>query len=648
MFTVKIISQQITNQSDPNKLRFEITNANDDTTKVKAFLNYGDYWIARNQDSVKKYFELAQKLAFTTNNLNLQEWCLEKFNVYYQNIGNYQAFIINGKKLLKFGNKNHMPNAQIRACLAIGTGYYSAGDVQKYLDYHILAQKLAERHHLILKYPNIPYNIGEALNQMGQAKKALPYYYESINLCKKAKDNFYLAVSYYNIAIYFSGQSSYDSSYSYHSKSLAVCRKINYDQLTAVNYGSMANNLYELNKPQQGLKYAKIGLKESEKSSFLIGKIIAFLGLFKNYYGMGDFKNAITFSETANKLIVENKLEAEYYKEFDLIAELNQKTGNYTKAFEYLRKYKTWNDSLSNIEIKEKINLIETQYKTEKKEKEIESLQAEKQIQYLQLRQKNIWLYLMLACITFFFWIGYLFYKNSKRKVLLTLQTSQIQEQKIKELQQEKQLIATQSVLAGQEAERSRLAKDLHDGLGGLLSGIKLTLNSMTGNLILTEANARTFDKALAQLDNAMSEMRRVAHSMMPEALLKFGLADALQDYCENIHNSGQLKVYFQTIGLTKNMPQELSVHFYRIVQELLNNVIKHAQATEAQVQLVQDGQLITLTVEDNGRGFDPQHTNKGAGLESVRSRVAALGGHIDIHSDARGTSIEVQYQFPS
>ena len=226
-----------------------------------------------------------------------------------------------------------------------------------------------------------------------------------------------------------------------------------------------------------------------------------------------------------------------------------------------------------------------------------------------------------------------------------------IAEKEVIQLQQEKQLFGSNSVLKGQEEERSRLAKDLHDGLGGLLSGIKFTLNSMTGNQVISEQNSNVFNRALGQLDNAISELRRVAHSMMPEALLKFGLKDALQDYCEGINQSGKLEVNFEAWGLEERQEQSIEVSLYRIVQELLNNTMKHAEATKAHVQLVQNENLLTLTVEDNGKGFDSHNlqTNKGAGITNVESRVAYLNGKMDIKSDpSHGTSIEVQIMITS
>ncbi len=123
------------------------------------------------------------------------------------------------------------------------------------------------------------------------------------------------------------------------------------------------------------------------------------------------------------------------------------------------------------------------------------------------------------------------------------------------------------------ETERSRLAKDLHDGLGGLLSGIKLTLNSVADTV--PERNTVLFTKANNQLDTAIREMRRVAHNMMPEALLKFGLGEAIQDYCDGINESNIVKMKYTQIGSLQGLTQSAEIVLYRIVQELTNNVFK-------------------------------------------------------------------------
>lgn len=196
------------------------------------------------------------------------------------------------------------------------------------------------------------------------------------------------------------------------------------------------------------------------------------------------------------------------------------------------------------------------------------------------------------------------------------------------------------------EVERTRIAKDLHDGLGGLLSGIKLTLSSMKGNVVVSGENANTFNRAINQLDNTIVEMRRVAHSMMPEALLKFGLSEAIEDYCDGINESNRVKMKFTQLGLERNLEKSTEVILYRIIQELSNNAIKHAQSENIFIQLARHERGITLTVEDDGKGFDAENlsTFKGAGLQNVQSRVDYLKGSFEIQSSpGNGSSFTIE-----
>ena len=191
------------------------------------------------------------------------------------------------------------------------------------------------------------------------------------------------------------------------------------------------------------------------------------------------------------------------------------------------------------------------------------------------------------------------------------------------------------------------MAKDLHDGLGGMLSGVKLSLGAMKGNSILSEDNTRLFARVLDQLDHSINEMRRVAHNMMPEALVKLGLPQAIQDYCDGLNESNNLKFKTQFYGLENRLEASTEIVVYRIVQELLNNVVKHASATETLVQVMRHENNLNVTIEDNGKGFvvNEADERKGAGLANVRSRVDYLKGQLDIQSSpGKGTSIHIDF----
>jgi signal transduction histidine kinase len=236
--------------------------------------------------------------------------------------------------------------------------------------------------------------------------------------------------------------------------------------------------------------------------------------------------------------------------------------------------------------------------------------------------------------------VGLLTYRNYRNK-------QKLQQQRINELETEKKLTATEAVLKGEEQERTRLAKDLHDGLGGMLSGIKYSFQNMKGNLIMTPDNAQAFERSMDMLDSSIKEMRRVAHNLMPEALVKFGLDTALRDFCNDINQSGALKVSYQSIGLENtSLDQITAITIYRIIQELINNTMKHAAATEAIVQVSKTNERLSVTVEDDGKGFDPVILQgaKGIGWNNIQSRIDFMKGKADIQSEpGKGTSVHIE-----
>jgi two-component system NarL family sensor kinase len=227
------------------------------------------------------------------------------------------------------------------------------------------------------------------------------------------------------------------------------------------------------------------------------------------------------------------------------------------------------------------------------------------------------------------------------------IQKQKLQQLRINELETDKQLTATEAVLRGEERERTRLAKDLHDGLGGLLSGVKFSLINMKDNLIITPENMVVFERSLDMIDTSIKELRRVAHNMMPEILTKFGLDEALKEYCNSINTTQLLTVKYQSLGMETRLENSVEIIIYRIVQELLNNTMKHAAATDSFVQLIRQDNRLSIVVEDNGKGFDTNFapSNDGAGLANVRSRVDYLKGQYAIHTESgKGTLVNIEF----
>lgn len=226
----------------------------------------------------------------------------------------------------------------------------------------------------------------------------------------------------------------------------------------------------------------------------------------------------------------------------------------------------------------------------------------------------------------------------------LARQQNMMLEEKVKIVEKEQQVTSLQSMINGQESERTRIARDLHDGMGGLFSTVKMHFSTLQQDTPAIKDNM-LYQKTLDLINNAADELRKVAHNMMPEVLMKLGLIEALREFCNNISSGRLLEITFQTFGMEDRLNSSTEIMLYRIVQELVNNIIKHADATEAIIQINREQNRLSLTIEDNGRGFDTEEADvkRGMGLEAVRSRVVYLNGHVTVDSRKNiGTTIMI------
>ncbi|MDR2920714.1 MAG: sensor histidine kinase [Tannerella sp.] len=316
------------------------------------------------------------------------------------------------------------------------------------------------------------------------------------------------------------------------------------------------------------------------------------------------------------------------------IAYANLYLGNKEKAALYFQKNAAFNEQKSNRDFQEVLADLEVRYETEKKEMRIMSLEKEKQL--------HLWLSIAGA-IALLLAFGVLFYRYrlNIQKGKIADQQCGIAEQHIRQLEQEKQIVAAQSLLEGETIERSRLARDLHDGLGGMLSVVKLNLSGMKNYAVLNGTGINYFNTALNMVDQSIAELRRVAHHIMPKSLIRYGLKTSIEDYCCAIPDAR-----FYYFGGEERLDGRQEVVLYRCVYELVNNAVKYAKATEINVQLIIDNGLVSLTVHDNGVGFDPERITSGSGLDNIRARVSVYNGKMIIYSaPGKGTEVNVEIE---
>lgn len=397
---------------------------------------------------------------------------------------------------------------------------------------------------------------------------------------------------------------------------------------------------YNTKQYQKAIDYYTLCLNFAKKYNFTEGIGNNFLNISANEAELKRPKLAAAHLDSSAKYLNYSAISVAKQMYFENYAEVYKQLGNFTKAFAYKDSVGVIKDSLYQADNIRQLQYRQARYNYEKKQNEVAQLEADKKVQELTIRQKNTLNYIFLGGALAVLIVSLLAYRNYRQK-------QKLQQQRIAELETQQQLTAAEAVLKGEEQERTRLAKDLHDGLGGMLSGIKYSFNTMKGNLVMTPENAQAFERSMDMLDSSIREMRRVAHNMMPEALVKFGLDTALKDFCAHINQSGALQINYQSIGLDNaRIDQTVAITIYRIVQELINNTLKHAGATNAIVQVTKsDGQL-AVTVEDDGKGFDTAilQSAKGIGWSNIQSRVDFLKGKLDVNAQpGKGTSVLIE-----
>ena len=390
------------------------------------------------------------------------------------------------------------------------------------------------------------------------------------------------------------------------------------------------------NKNTEALKSYEKGIKSAEKHQNAIAlnrlKFAEYEVLFKlkNYEKS---KKNLDYLLKNTPFVVDKK---NYYNE---LAKVYNATKEYDKAYFYSHKYNAINDSLNNTKFKSEIVELEAKYKKAESEKKITMLESlnNKAALMVSTNRLNSLLFaglsFLLLLIVLFLWI---FNKNQKK---LSIQKEINLKQELSAFEDRHKLSVSKALIQGEEMERKRIARDLHDGLGSMLSGVKIHLNQVK------KENPETVNGVDALLDNSIKELRNISQNLMPESLLELSLEHALRDLCA-ANSNAVTKVEFQYLIKKSKLPKNSEIMIYRIIQELLNNALKYAKASQVLVSCSQNKDVFFITVEDNGVGFDisdPKNKN-GMGLKNIKNRVEFLNGKLEIDSKLNeGTSAYIE-----
>jgi len=647
MLMMLFLCRSALGQTVPDSLLNKLNHAANDSLKARTLLDIGETIEATATEKSFEYYQQALALSKKIKNNHLILSALNDIGVCYIELNKMDSAVITFELAIPVARQLGDTLRVARITANIGNVYLNKNDRVKAIEYYLQAAGLwetcADKNRLSALYSNISW----LFTQQKEYDKAIEYGNKALALSQMLGDNYSAVNALLNLSGTYSNTGNFEKQFELLQQALPLAKKGEDIEQVATAYDDLGDYYFQQKKYQPSLENYLEGHKYVLQMGNKYHLCTSLSMLAQACYKLNQHDKALQYIVQAEKVADEVGARADLKEIYRTRAEIEQQAGNNKLAAEYFSKTLIISDSLFKAETSEKVAEVEAQYQNEKKQKEIVQLEKDKQIQSLSIKQKSTLNYFLIASLIALVTLGFLGYRNLRHRHQLAKQQDELQQQRIRELEKDKQLVAVDSLLQGQEEERSRLAKDLHDGLGGLLSGVKFSLSNMKDNLIITPDNMTVFERSLDMLDTSIRELRRVAHNMMPEMLTKFGLDEALKEYCNTINTTNLLEVKYQSLGMDTRIEKSSEIIIYRIIQELLNNIMKHAAATTAMVQLVKEEGRLSIIVEDNGKGFDialPKD-NKGAGLTSIQSRVDYLKGRLDIHSEAgKGTLVNIEF----
>ena len=606
--------------------------------KLLFFLSVGSFSHAQN-DSTYYFFnhsspleELKSKIEKSSNQEHKSFYKL----IYHSRLRNTDSMIVYIDSLNKLNSLDRF--RKVRLKYLTGFYYKSIENISKNFDYNYEAYSESKK-------INDTLTILSTLSALSQIEKIEDTtvsgyngkYLEELNLRAKEYNN-----NYFNITYLLLKGNSFIIKNENEKAKLIFSKLLNskFNKSDSIFIPKAYNSLgvlYDtnLNKPDSAIYYfnKKISFLEDnpEYNSSAINsetninlanlyrKIKEYQKSFDHYNLAASYQNYE--NELYNRVIIKSGLADLYYEQ-----------GKYELAFQELDNYITLSDSLNENTQRITLADLQTKYKTKEKENENLLLEAESK------KNQNIAIglagSLALGSI-----IAFLLFKNTKRKQKLAEQEKELETQKLTTVLKEQELNAIDAMIEGQEKERQRIANDLHDDLGGLMATVKLHFNALK-----EKQSPELYTKTNQLIDEAYDKVRTVAHAKNSGVIAKQGLLKAIKEMANKVSVSNKIQIEVIDHGLENRLENSLELTIFRIVQELITNVIKHANATEVSIHITNHDDSLNIMVEDNGKGFNPSQvtkTNKGMGISSIDKRVEHLEGTMTIESEKhQGTTI--------
>lgn len=517
-------------------------------------------------------------------------------------IGNTEESITNYQKSLKLFRGLKDKKGESIALNNIGRMYKLNWQLDEALNYYNESLDISIQLNDTIQLISILSNIGNVYNIRYKVDEALEYYKRSLELSTAINDKRNEALTYINIGHNYIMRKEYDTAFKYINKSLAISESIDNTFLQASALEIISQSYFVQKNYDKLIEYSLKGLALAEKTSNKSLQNSCYYFLYEGYKGKKNFELAIEYMEKSN--------ESEAVKQ------------------EIKTKKQLLNIRISKIRLTDSLIQLQKTFETR--------LRHDLEISHKNDEKSNLTLGFSAGVIAILA-IGFFGYKNVKRKQVIAEQEKEIESQKKDKQLKNLELQAIDAMIIGQEKERQRLALDLHDSVGASLSAAKLQFNYLINEETTPEQTSELISKISTLLDDAYMEVRSMSHLENSGVMAKNGLLPTILNLSENASRHNGFHIEVHSHGLDQRLENSLEISIFRIIQELVTNIIKHAKASEAAIHITNHDSILNIMVEDNGKGFNLNEvikSNKGMGLSNIDKRVDLLNGTMTIESD--------------
>ena len=487
-------------------------------------------------------------------------------------------------------------------------------------------------------------NIGNLYYELEQNKPAEQFYRKSLALARKTNHLMTIGNDLVNIGglkfeygVQFDklvNAQELDSALIYFSEAETVLTTINATYNLAAVYNNIGRIYTIKQNHKKALDYYEKALKAREILEDKYGIGLSYINLAETERLLGNNTKCIDYLIKASDIFLSLKNYLNLKQAYAKLAEAYELKKDYPASLKYYQLFASYKDSIYNEDNAKQMAEMQTKYDVEKKDLELAKNKAEIETKEKQAYIKNIIIIAIVVLMLLIAITGFLFYRKKQIEQQAKLDA---------EIASQKE-IRTKAILEAEEKERRRIAQDLHDGVGQLLSAAKLNLSNLDSKITTqTEEQKLAMQNALSLVDDSVKEVRAVSHNMMPNTLIKLGLASAVREFITKLGNAPTLKVDLEIVGLDTRLDNQVETVLYRVIQEIVNNIIKHAKASQISMQLIRHETELNIMIEDNGVGFDTNQLDdfEGIGLKGIQTRIEFLNGSVHFDSSiGRGTTV--------